>query len=135
MEDSEIPRMAFVLDLDELMPTFHEMKKEALEIQKGKLNDLRNRIGMLVTNFVQKIWSQTQGEYLQAVEESVHYVWFTVGDDRTCEVCGSNHGKKFKSMNSVMNEYPPHANCRCWINIEENIRPMQRFQWTPPEGW
>ena len=118
MDEPNIPEMAFVLELEGLMPTFHEMQKEALEIQKGKLEDIRNRVGMVVTNFVQRIWSQTQGEYLQAVEESIKYVWFTVGDDRTCEVCGSNHGKEFKSMGAVMREYPPHANCRWSCSVQ-----------------
>lgn len=108
---------------------------ENIEVEKISFSDIRRRVGMLVTNFVQRVWQRTQGEYLQGVEESIKYVWFTVGDDRTCPICEPNHGRSFKTMGAVMEEYPPHAQCRCWIEVEKDIRPMQRFQWTPPAGW
>jgi len=96
---------------------------------------------MLVTSFVQLVWSSTQGEYLKGVEEKkpaqVKYEWLTVGDDRTCPICEPKDGQMFYEMDDVMKDFPPHANCRCWIEVRKvmPIRPMQRFQWTPPEGW
>jgi len=132
MREEDKPRMARILDLDELMPIVQKMMDDAV-IEKGKLDDLRRRVGMLVTNFVQRVWHGTTGEYLKE-EKSVEYVWFTVGDERTCDICQSNHGRRFASMEEVMGDYPPHPFCRCWIEVETAI-PAGELQWNPPTNW
>ena len=108
------------------------------ELEKLSFASIKQRIGMLASYFVQMVWSSTQGEYLAAAPpEEIRYEWMTVGDDRTCPVCEPNDGKMFDSMETVMMQYPAHANCRCWIEVRKTMpyREGSRFQWTPPDGW
>lgn len=89
------------------------------EIQKASLKDIRNRVGMLVGNFVQLIWSKTQAATAELMKGKTEYIWRTVNDDRTCPICDALDGKTFKTMEEVMMEYPAHVFCRCYIEVSK----------------
>lgn len=70
-------------------------------------------------------WEQAAAENPAAIDlDATRKRWFTVQDERVCEICGPLHGvivrfdEHFSSGDFVGDGPPAHPNCRCFLDYD-----------------
>ena len=89
-------------------------------IEKGwslSFKNIRLRLGLLVQDFVSRLWSRTTAESAKELEEDIEYEWVTMGDGNVCPICEPNSGKRYTQKEYDALEFPAHYNCRCWVIV------------------
>ena len=95
-----------------------------MAIEKGwpSFKNIRWRLGLLVQDFISRLWSRTTAESAKEIEEDVEYEWVTMGDGNVCPICEPNSGKRFTQKEYDTLEFPAHYNCRCWAIVHRKAK-------------
>lgn len=82
----------------------------------GTIQRLRNSVMANTRTALQSFAIETNNEIFRQNEDVINgYEWLATLDRRSCLVCGSYDGKKFKSLDAIKTMPPIHLRCRCMI--------------------
>lgn len=104
------------LEVDLKQSWIRQDKLEAvLELLDKRFTTMENVLERLFTSETSAIGSSARREIFRELGIE-RYRYYAREDERTCEICGSLHGKVFPISQYEVGVTAPimHANCRCW---------------------
>ena len=100
--------------------TITEMAVQLSNIMQSSFNDAHRLVRTETINYLNR--SELMA-YKKAGLSEVQ--WWAAEDERTCDVCGTNHGKKYPIDKAPI--LPCHPGCRCtWLPVVDSDKVMEK---------